>query len=145
MTYSETILIPTNPHTTCPVVRYAFVTVSSPSEAECAINELNGKSIMGRKVSVQLARRPEPAAATKESFGVPVDHANAATGQHDFATDVAALTGNWQRTDTSTEQAKVSHIAEISGMLAVADYKHSEPTTVIWMKVLGRSKRSRVT
>lgn len=38
--------------------------MSTPSEAERAITELNGKTILDRKVSVQLARKPEPAAAT---------------------------------------------------------------------------------
>ncbi|GAB7348723.1 hypothetical protein MBLNU459_g7460t1 [Dothideomycetes sp. NU459] len=56
----ETTSIPTNPRTTRPV-GYAFVDVSTPSEAERAINELNGKTILDRKVSVQLARKPEPA------------------------------------------------------------------------------------
>ncbi|KAF2721727.1 RNA-binding domain-containing protein [Polychaeton citri CBS 116435] len=56
----ETTSIPTNPRTTRPV-GYAFVDVSTPSEAERAISELNGKTIMDRKVSVQLARKPEPA------------------------------------------------------------------------------------
>lgn len=46
---------------------YAFVDVSTPSEAERAITELNGKTIMDRKVSVQLARKPEPAAEVAES------------------------------------------------------------------------------
>lgn len=62
MRYSETTSIPTNPRTTRPV-GYAFVDVSTPSEAERAINDLNGKTIMDRKVSVQLARKPEPAGA----------------------------------------------------------------------------------
>jgi len=57
----ETTSIPTNPRTTRPV-GYAFVDVSTPSEAERAINDLNGKTILDRKVSVQLARKPEPAA-----------------------------------------------------------------------------------
>lgn len=61
MHHSETTSIPTNPRTTRPV-GYAFVDVSAPSEAERAINELNGQSILDRKVSVQLARKPEPAA-----------------------------------------------------------------------------------
>ncbi|KAK3718207.1 hypothetical protein LTR37_005322 [Vermiconidia calcicola] len=60
----ETTSIPTNPRTTRPV-GYAFVDVSTPSEAERAINELNGKTIMDRKVSVQLARKPEPAGTTE--------------------------------------------------------------------------------
>ena len=68
MTNSETTSIPTNPRTTRPV-GYAFVDVSTPSEAERAINELNGKTIMDRKVSVQLARKPEPAAETAEGTG----------------------------------------------------------------------------
>ncbi|KAK4541360.1 hypothetical protein LTR36_008118 [Oleoguttula mirabilis] len=58
----ETTSIPTNPRTTRPV-GYAFVDVSTASEAERAINDLNGKSIMDRKVSVQLARKPEAAGA----------------------------------------------------------------------------------
>lgn len=60
MWHSETTSIPTNPRTTRPV-GYAFVDVSTPSEAERAINDLNGKNILDRKVSVQLARKPEPA------------------------------------------------------------------------------------
>ena len=60
MGHSETTSIPTNPRTTRPV-GYAFVDVSTPTEAERAISELNGKTIMDRKVSVQLARKPEPA------------------------------------------------------------------------------------
>lgn len=60
MSCSETTSIPTNPRTTRPV-GYAFVDVSTPSEAERAIQELNGKTILDRKVSVQLARKPEPA------------------------------------------------------------------------------------
>ncbi|KAI9832788.1 MAG: hypothetical protein M1819_004008 [Sarea resinae] len=56
----ESTSIPTNPRTTRPV-GYAFVDLSTPSEAERAISELSGKEILDRKVSVQLARKPEPA------------------------------------------------------------------------------------
>jgi len=66
VTNSETTSIPTNPRTTRPV-GYAFVDVSTPSEAERAINELNSKTILDRKVSVQLARKPEPAGTTEKS------------------------------------------------------------------------------
>ena len=41
---------------------YAFVDLSSADEAQKAIHELAGKSILERKVSVQLARKPETAA-----------------------------------------------------------------------------------
>lgn len=34
--------------------------LSTPSEAERAIKDLSGKEILERKVSVQLARKPEP-------------------------------------------------------------------------------------
>jgi len=71
----ETTSIPTNPRTTRPV-GYAFVDVSTPSEAERAINDLNGKSILDRKVSVQLARKPEPAAPAGET-----ENAEAGEGQ----------------------------------------------------------------
>lgn len=54
----ESTTIPTNPRTSRPV-GYAFVALSTPSEAERAIAELNGKPILERKVSIQLARTPE--------------------------------------------------------------------------------------
>jgi RNA recognition motif-containing protein len=57
---SESTSIPKNPRTDRPV-GYAFVDLSTPSEAERAIQELSGKEILERKVSVQLARKPEAA------------------------------------------------------------------------------------
>lgn len=57
---SESTSIPVNPRTTRPV-GYAFVDLSTPTEAQRAISELSGKEILERKVSVQLARKPEPA------------------------------------------------------------------------------------
>lgn len=54
----ESVSIPKNPRTDKPV-GYAFVDLSTPSEAERAINELSGQEILERKVSVQLARKPE--------------------------------------------------------------------------------------
>ena len=63
---SETTSIPTNPRTTRPV-GYAFIDLSTPSEAQRAINELSGKEILERKVSVQLARKPETAAEKAEA------------------------------------------------------------------------------
>ncbi|KAL3420402.1 RNA recognition domain-containing protein [Phlyctema vagabunda] len=56
----ESTSIPKNPRTDRPV-GYAFVDLSTPSEAERAIAELSGKEILERKVSVQLARKPEAA------------------------------------------------------------------------------------
>lgn len=56
--FSESTSIPKNPRTDRPV-GYAFVDLSTPTEAERAITELSGKEILERKVSVQLARKPE--------------------------------------------------------------------------------------
>jgi RNA recognition motif-containing protein len=56
---SESVSIPKNPRTDRPV-GYAFVDLSTPTEAERAISELSGKEILERKVSVQQARKPEP-------------------------------------------------------------------------------------
>ncbi|TWU78527.1 hypothetical protein ED733_001291 [Metarhizium rileyi] len=61
----ESVSIPKNPRTERPV-GYAFVDLSTPSEAERAIAELSGKEILERKVSVQLARKPEPAGEKTE-------------------------------------------------------------------------------
>lgn len=63
---SESTSIPTNPRTTRPV-GYAFVDLSNAEEAQRAIAELSGKEILSRKVSVQLARKPETAAEKAEA------------------------------------------------------------------------------
>ena len=46
---------------------YAFVDLSTPEDAKRAITELSGKEILERKVSVQLARKPETAAEKAEA------------------------------------------------------------------------------
>lgn len=48
---------------------YAFVDLSTPTEAERAIAELSGKEILERKVSVQLARKPEASADKVDANG----------------------------------------------------------------------------
>jgi RNA recognition motif-containing protein len=58
----ETTSIPVNPRTNRPV-GYAFVDIATAAEAAAAIQALSGKEILQRKVSVQLARKPEPAEA----------------------------------------------------------------------------------
>ena len=65
-TCSESTSIPTNPRTTRPV-GYAFVDLSTADEAQKAIAELSGKEVLDRKVSVQLARKPETAAEKAEA------------------------------------------------------------------------------
>jgi RNA recognition motif-containing protein len=54
----ETTSIPVNPRTNRPV-GYAFVDLKSADEATKAIQNLSGQDILERKVSVQLARKPE--------------------------------------------------------------------------------------
>lgn len=66
--YSEGVTIPKNPRTERSV-GYAFVDLSTPTEAERAIAELSGKEILERKVSVQLARKPEPNAEKTDTNG----------------------------------------------------------------------------
>ncbi|KAF9891006.1 hypothetical protein FE257_005263 [Aspergillus nanangensis] len=61
----ESVSIPVNPRTSRPV-GYAFVDLATAQEATAAIEELSGKEILQRKVSVQLARKPEPAEAKAE-------------------------------------------------------------------------------
>ena len=63
--FSESVSIPVNPRNNRPV-GYAFVDLATASEATAAIAELSGKEILQRKVSVQLARKPEPAEAKAE-------------------------------------------------------------------------------
>eukprot|EP00249_Psilotum_nudum_P009667 c2207_g1_i1 orf=252-1253(-) len=54
----ESTSIPVNPRTNRPV-GYAFVDLKSADEAQKAIDNLSGKEILERKVSVQLARKPD--------------------------------------------------------------------------------------
>jgi RNA recognition motif-containing protein len=56
--HSESTSIPVNPRTGRPV-GYAFVDLETADDAEKAINNLSGKEILERKVSVQVARKPE--------------------------------------------------------------------------------------
>jgi len=58
--HSESTSIPVNPRTGRPV-GYAFVDLETAEEAEKAITNLSGKEILERKVSVQVARKPEAA------------------------------------------------------------------------------------
>jgi RNA recognition motif-containing protein len=55
---SESTSIPVNPRTNRPV-GYAFVDLKTAEEANKAIENLSGKDILDRKVSVQFARKPE--------------------------------------------------------------------------------------
>ncbi|OJD19153.1 hypothetical protein AJ78_00853 [Emergomyces pasteurianus Ep9510] len=71
----ENTSIPVNPRTNRPV-GYAFVDLATPHEAQAAIAELSGKEILERKVSVQLARKPEPA----ENKGEAVSGGEGASG-----------------------------------------------------------------
>lgn len=64
----EGVTIPKNPRTERSV-GYAFVDLSTPTEAERAIAELSGKEILERKVSVQLARKPEANAEKTDANG----------------------------------------------------------------------------
>ncbi|RVX69308.1 hypothetical protein B0A52_06902 [Exophiala mesophila] len=60
----ESTSIPVNPRTNRPV-GYAFVDLKTSEEAEKAIANLSGQDILERKVSVQLARKPEQTATTE--------------------------------------------------------------------------------
>ncbi|KAM5472419.1 hypothetical protein MauCBS54593_003010 [Microsporum audouinii] len=61
----ESTSIPVNPRTDRPV-GYAFVDLATAQEAQDAIAALTGKEILERKVSVQLARKPEEQKQQKE-------------------------------------------------------------------------------
>lgn len=68
MSRSEALTIPANPRTDRPC-GYAFVTVSTPVEAERAVSQLSGKKILDRKVAVQVARQYEPVDAKPTKVG----------------------------------------------------------------------------
>ncbi|RAK73371.1 RNA recognition motif domain-containing protein [Aspergillus fijiensis CBS 313.89] len=76
----ESVSIPVNPRTNRPV-GYAFVDLATAHEATAAIEELSGKEILQRKVSVQLARKPEPAEAKAEGAASGGEGASGAEGR----------------------------------------------------------------
>lgn len=80
MCYSESTSIPVNPRTNRPV-GYAFVDLSTAEEAQDAIAALSGKEILERKVSVQVARKPEPAEAKGEGAGSGGEGASGGEGR----------------------------------------------------------------
>ncbi|KAK4899110.1 hypothetical protein LTR27_003340 [Elasticomyces elasticus] len=59
------ISVPVNPRTTRPL-GYGFVDVSTFAEAERAVAELNGKVVLERKISVQLAQPTDKIVAQKK-------------------------------------------------------------------------------
>lgn len=67
MLSSESTSIPTNPRSGR-AVGYAFVDLKTKEEAERAIEELSGKEVSERKVSVQLARKPGTGSSRKENY-----------------------------------------------------------------------------
>lgn len=68
MCLSESTSIPENPRTQRPV-GYAFVDLKNAEDAQKAIDNLSGKDILERKVSVQLARKPDAEALKNEEGG----------------------------------------------------------------------------
>lgn len=77
---SESTSIPVNPRTNRPV-GYAFVDLATAQEAQNAIAELSGKEILERKVSVQVARKPEPAEAKADGAVSGAEGASGAEGR----------------------------------------------------------------
>lgn len=65
MCFSESTSIPVNPRTSRPV-GYAFVDLKNAEDAQKAIDNLSGNEILERKVSVQLARKPDAEAPKTE-------------------------------------------------------------------------------
>ena len=71
---SESTSIPVNPRTNRPV-GYAFVDLKTSEEAEKAISSLSGQEILERKVSVQLARKPDQSAGAEATAETPAEGA----------------------------------------------------------------------
>jgi RNA recognition motif-containing protein len=69
-----------NPRTNRPV-GYAFVDLKTSEEAEKAISSLSGQEILERKVSVQLARKPDHGAGETAAEGVEGAEKTRASGR----------------------------------------------------------------
>ena len=80
MNYRENVTIHVNPRTRRPV-GYAFVTVSTSSEADRAISQLSGNQILERKVSIQRARAGETQAPDPGTVRVE-EEAHTARSKH---------------------------------------------------------------
>ncbi|KAF2107201.1 hypothetical protein BDV96DRAFT_506742 [Lophiotrema nucula] len=118
----ESTTIPTNPRTSRPV-GYAFVALSTPSEAERAIAELNGKAILDRKVSIQLARSPE---AQAEGTGSGAEGASTETRRRASTRGRGRGRGRGGRTGRGGRAANGAEGAE----LAEGEPSETTPTNV---------------
>lgn len=114
---SESVSIPKNPRTDRPV-GYAFVDLSTPSEAERAIGELSGKEILERKVSVQLARTPTAAGektegATEGEAGAEGSRRRASGRGRGRGRGRAGRAGRGGRSVCLTLQQNLAHITNL--------------------------------
>jgi RNA recognition motif-containing protein len=75
---SDSATIPTNPRTGRPV-GYAFVDLKSASDAQKAIDELSGKEILDRKVSVQFTKHD--GSSTKPAAAAPAGEEGGSGGE----------------------------------------------------------------
>ncbi|RAL58840.1 hypothetical protein DID88_009150 [Monilinia fructigena] len=101
----ESTSIPKNPRTDRPV-GYAFVDLSTPTEAERAISELSGKEILERKVSVSTC---------SDTLVVKVDAADNLAEDVDVLVAVEDAVGNVSRgEETATDAPAITEVLPLT-------------------------------
>lgn len=113
---SESTSIPVNPRTQRPV-GYAFVDLKKAEDAQKAIDNLSGKDILERKVSVQLARKPE-AEAPKTEEGTAQRKRSTGRGRGGRGRGRGGRTTSG-RTGKGDEAAEATEVAETTEPVAV--------------------------
>jgi len=127
--YSESTSIPVNPRTNRPV-GYAFVDLQKAEDADKAIENLSGTDILDRKVSVQLARKPDEAgksdganAERKRSTGR--GRGGRGRGRGGRATGVREV----KPSDSATEQDNVIESTEVQPLTDKTNEANQQAST----------------
>lgn len=133
---SEAVTISTTQLTRSQVA-FAFVDISTSYTAQRAISELNGKTILDREVSVQLARQPEFATeGTTAKRELPAERQQEQLRARLFQQAVQAAAAAAQKASETSYQGHQSSAAPHRGHLANMNRDLSLDSLIV--KILGK-------
>lgn len=125
---SESTSIPVNPRTNRPV-GYAFVDLQKAEDADKAIENLSGTEILDRKVSVQLARKPDEAGKTEGATAERKRSTGRGRGGRGRGRGGRAAGGRAPKSGDATEQDAVVEPTEVLPLTDKTNEVNQQPTT----------------
>ena len=131
------ISMPTDPNIMQESNRYAFVEVSTPSEAERAINQLYGKKLLGRTIPVQHSRRRKPDSEVGEQTN---DKMKRRKPQDDFG---QSSDDDRLRQETIPSTSKTTNDFDLTSWPDLTDVERADagsPMRNRWRKLIAQSR-----